>query len=355
MDSRNTIPNFLSGAALGAAVMFILDPIRGHRRRAMLKDKAFHALHETQGALDVASRDLVHRAQGFVAEARHLFDSMPVDDDVLVARVRSRMGRVVSHPGMIEVSARNGQVTLRGQIPEAELDALLRIAGSVRGVSGVINRLDAREAMESQSQKRRAPILGARTPAGRLVAVLAGGGTIGSALLARGVFGKIRQLLERSSFARDLMSPNVIPISRPALSAGPDLRHPRTGWGIMATYILLTRMTTEAMQDLEAFREHNSHVDERLGEEGVDVSWLAHYTVLGPYDYLDIFEARDNEEAAKVALIIRSLGHATTEVWPAVPWERFEGLGGAHGGSKNRVRKLKRKGEEAAWYGEAPR
>jgi uncharacterized protein with GYD domain len=45
--------------------------------------------------------------------------------------------------------------------------------------------------------------------------------------------------------------------------------------------------------------------------------------VLGPYDYLDIFEAPDNEAAAKVAVVVRSFGHATTETWPATPWERF--------------------------------
>src|SRR4051812_10698562 len=96
----------------------------------------------------------------------------------------------------------------------------------------------------------------------------------------------------------------------------------------MASYILLTRMTAEAMRDLDNFRELNSHVDEKLREEGLEIHWVAHFTTLGPYDYLDIFEAKDNEEAAKVALVIRSLGHATTEVWPAVPWDRFENLAG---------------------------
>src|SRR4051812_31393063 len=96
----------------------------------------------------------------------------------------------------------------------------------------------------------------------------------------------------------------------------------------MATYILLTRMTAEGMRDLSAFQEMNTHVDEKLHEEGVHVNWLSHYTILGPYDYLDIFEAKDNEDAAKVALIIRSFGQATTEVWPAVPWDRFEHLTG---------------------------
>jgi uncharacterized protein with GYD domain len=45
--------------------------------------------------------------------------------------------------------------------------------------------------------------------------------------------------------------------------------------------------------------------------------------VLGPCDYLDLFEAPDNEVAAKVAVIVRSFGHATTETWPVTPWERF--------------------------------
>jgi len=37
----------------------------------------------------------------------------------------------------------------------------------------------------------------------------------------------------------------------------------------------------------------------------------------------DIFEAPDSETATKVALIVRSFGHATTETWIATPWDRF--------------------------------
>jgi uncharacterized protein with GYD domain len=48
--------------------------------------------------------------------------------------------------------------------------------------------------------------------------------------------------------------------------------------------------------------------------------------VVGHDDYLDVFEAPDNEVAAQVALVVRSFGHATTETWPAVPWERFKAL-----------------------------
>jgi len=37
----------------------------------------------------------------------------------------------------------------------------------------------------------------------------------------------------------------------------------------------------------------------------------------GPYDYVDVFRTLDIDEAFKVATIIRSYGHAHTEVWSA--------------------------------------
>jgi uncharacterized protein with GYD domain len=45
---------------------------------------------------------------------------------------------------------------------------------------------------------------------------------------------------------------------------------------------------------------------------------------MGPYDYLDLFEAPDEMVAAKVATIVHSYGHAYTETWTTMPGERFE-------------------------------
>jgi GYD domain len=63
-------------------------------------------------------------------------------------------------------------------------------------------------------------------------------------------------------------------------------------------------------------------IEEGLG--GGQVKWLANYAVLGPYDYLDIFEAPDIEAAMKISAIVRTLGHARTEVWAATEWKRFK-------------------------------
>lgn len=91
----------------------------------------------------------------------------------------------------------------------------------------------------------------------------------------------------------------------------------------MAIYAMLTRLSPEALTRPESVAELNRQVADRIKQGCPDVKWLANYSVLGPCDYLDIFEAPDSETATKVALLVRSFGHATTETWMATPWSRF--------------------------------
>lgn len=91
----------------------------------------------------------------------------------------------------------------------------------------------------------------------------------------------------------------------------------------MPTYVMLTRLSPEALTRPEAVSELNKNVEDRVKKECPSVKWLANYAVLGPCDYLDIFDAPDTEAATKVALLVRSFGHATTETWLATPWDRF--------------------------------
>jgi len=91
----------------------------------------------------------------------------------------------------------------------------------------------------------------------------------------------------------------------------------------MPKYILMSHVSPEGLIDRETIERLNAEIGVRVRKEVPEVVWIANFTILGPYDYLDIFEAPDNEAAAKVALIIRAIGHADTEVWPAMDWERF--------------------------------
>jgi uncharacterized membrane protein len=140
----------LGAFGAGVAVMYFLDPGRGARRRALVRDKLVHGLHKGADAAETTARDLRNRAQGIVAEVRARFDGgTEVDDAVLVARVRAEMGRVVSHPSSIVVTAADGRVTLSGPILSEEAGALLACARGVRGVEDVVDRLEVHERAEN--------------------------------------------------------------------------------------------------------------------------------------------------------------------------------------------------------------
>ena len=94
----------------------------------------------------------------------------------------------------------------------------------------------------------------------------------------------------------------------------------------MATYAMLTRLTPETVKVPSDLARLERSVSDRIRKECPQVKWLANYAILGPYDYLDLFEAPDETVAAKVVMIVRSFGHAQTETWTALPWDRFRQL-----------------------------
>jgi uncharacterized protein with GYD domain len=89
---------------------------------------------------------------------------------------------------------------------------------------------------------------------------------------------------------------------------------------------MLTRLSPDAIPNPGMIDQLGQQVIDKLNAECPEAKWLASYAVLGPCDYLDLFEAPDNETATKVAVIVRSFGHATTEVWPVTPWDRFRDM-----------------------------
>ncbi len=94
----------------------------------------------------------------------------------------------------------------------------------------------------------------------------------------------------------------------------------------MATFIMLTRLSHEGLKSPGAMADLSHEVMDHIRKHCPGVVWKASYVVLGPADYVDIFTAPDIETATKVATIIRTFGHATTEVWAATEWEKFNGL-----------------------------
>ena len=62
---------------------------------------------------------------------------------------------------------------------------------------------------------------------------------------------------------------------------------------------------------------------EEVHEKCPDVKFLAHYGLLGAFDFMDIYEAPDEETAAKVSMISRANGAALAESWVAIPYKRI--------------------------------
>ncbi len=68
----------MGALALGAGIMYIMDPASGRRRRALVRDKATHYAHEASDTLSGKAHDLSNRARGIYARGkRHLSNVMP--------------------------------------------------------------------------------------------------------------------------------------------------------------------------------------------------------------------------------------------------------------------------------------
>src|SRR5258705_7323871 len=136
---------YCTALGIGSGVMYLLDPDRGKRRRALLRDKCVSATRKTREAIEISARDLRNRARGIATSIQSRFTSNETDDAVLVERVRSKLGRVVSHPHAIGVAVADGNVTLNGPILEGEVDRLLTCMKRIQGVREVVNKLEVHE------------------------------------------------------------------------------------------------------------------------------------------------------------------------------------------------------------------
>lgn len=189
----------LGGVGVGAAFMYLFDPDRGSRRRGLLRDKLAAAANKIPDGMSATARDLRNRAKGLSAGVRSKISSgEPPTDQVVEARVRSKLGRVVSHPHAIQVTTNRGQVTLSGPILAHEVPELLSCIKAVNGVKDVINQLEEHKQagdIPALQGGRQRP--GYRTefmqenwsPAARLLAAVAGSALAGVGLKRRDALG----------------------------------------------------------------------------------------------------------------------------------------------------------------------
>ena len=91
----------------------------------------------------------------------------------------------------------------------------------------------------------------------------------------------------------------------------------------MATYIILSRVSTEAFRDYKDFKQEANAVTAKIKSDCPGVVWKESYATMGRFDFVDIVETDDPKQVNKASMIIRTHGHATTETLPATPWKEF--------------------------------
>lgn len=161
-ETRSTeIPwlSWMGGIALGALAMYIADPVQGRRRRALIQDKLTHVTHSTSRLMDQTLHDAHNRWSGLQASAMRMLSprqAKPIDDHVLEARVRSRLGRAISHMHDVQVHAHQGTVTLSGNLDNEAQEKVLRLVAGIPGVESVI--------APTQAQTAERPLLIERSP-----------------------------------------------------------------------------------------------------------------------------------------------------------------------------------------------
>ncbi|MBN2334814.1 GYD domain-containing protein [Candidatus Bathyarchaeota archaeon] len=84
----------------------------------------------------------------------------------------------------------------------------------------------------------------------------------------------------------------------------------------MAKYILLTTLTPDGQMTLSSKPERIKEVNKEVAAFGVKV--LEQYAVLGPYDFVNIVEAPDNDTVFKMSVELGKRGTIKILSMPAV-------------------------------------
>lgn len=89
----------------------------------------------------------------------------------------------------------------------------------------------------------------------------------------------------------------------------------------MATYVLLTKVSSAGIKTLQSNPKRIKEVNREIEAQGGRV--VAQYATLGRYDFVNIVEAKDNEVIARISVNLGARGTVSIETLSALPVEQF--------------------------------
>ena len=90
----------------------------------------------------------------------------------------------------------------------------------------------------------------------------------------------------------------------------------------MPRYIMLSTLTDEGRKTVKMRPERIIEVNKELEKMGAKV--VSQYAVLGPWDFVNIIDAPDNETITKVSIELGSRGTVQLMTLSAISIEQFE-------------------------------
>ena len=91
----------------------------------------------------------------------------------------------------------------------------------------------------------------------------------------------------------------------------------------MATYVMLTTLTDEGRKSIKENPGRIKEVNKEIESMGIKI--LAQYAILGPYDFINILDAANNEAISKLAVELGARGTLQTMTMAAMTLEDFIG------------------------------
>lgn len=85
----------------------------------------------------------------------------------------------------------------------------------------------------------------------------------------------------------------------------------------------MTKLSPEVSQKMKERAKIGRYWLDQVKEKCPEVRFTAHYALLGSYDFMDIYEAPDDDVAAKVSLISLENGAFEAQSMSAIPYKRF--------------------------------